>query len=93
MVQGLWAVLLGRLTGRDDVVFGVTVAGRPAELAGVEQMVGSVHQHGAGACAAAAGKSLIDLLAELQRSQAELLSIPASWGWPRSSGVMSAGVV
>ena len=40
VVQGLWAVLLGRLTGRDDVVFGVTVSGRPAELAGVEQMVG-----------------------------------------------------
>jgi len=40
IVQGLWAVLLGHLTGRDDVVFGVTVSGRPAELAGVEQMVG-----------------------------------------------------
>src|SRR6185503_8680401 len=35
-----WGMLLGRLTGRDDGVFGVTVAGRPAELAGVEQMVG-----------------------------------------------------
>src|SRR6187399_1413589 len=33
-------ILLGRLSGRDDVVFGVTVAGRPAELAGVEHMVG-----------------------------------------------------
>ena len=40
IVQGLWAVLLGRLTGRDDVVFGVTVSGRPAELAGIEQRVG-----------------------------------------------------
>ncbi len=40
VVQGLWAVLLGRLTGRDDVVFGVTVSGRPAELAGIEGMVG-----------------------------------------------------
>ena len=33
-------VLLGRLTGQDDVVFGVTVSGRPAELAGIERMVG-----------------------------------------------------
>ncbi|MFL6245513.1 MAG: non-ribosomal peptide synthetase, partial [Thermoanaerobaculia bacterium] len=40
VVQGLWGVLLGRLTGRDDVVFGVTVSGRPADLPGVEQMVG-----------------------------------------------------
>ena len=39
-VQGLWAILLGRLTGRDDVVFGVTVAGRPPEIAGIESMVG-----------------------------------------------------
>ena len=40
VLQTAWGLLLGRLTGRDDVVFGVTVAGRPAELAGVEQMVG-----------------------------------------------------
>ena len=33
-------MLLGRLTGRDDVVFGVTVAGRPPEIAGIESMVG-----------------------------------------------------
>ena len=33
-------VLLGRLTGRDDVVFGATVSGRPPELPGVETMVG-----------------------------------------------------
>ena len=39
-MQTAWGILLGRLSGRDDVVFGVTVAGRPAELAGVEHMVG-----------------------------------------------------
>ncbi|MFD5594861.1 amino acid adenylation domain-containing protein [Streptomyces griseorubiginosus] len=40
LVQGAWALLLGRLTGRDDVVFGATVSGRPPELPGVESMVG-----------------------------------------------------
>src|SRR5262249_12010094 len=35
-----WAILLGRQTGRDDIVFGVTVAGRPPEIAGIESMVG-----------------------------------------------------
>ncbi|MFA1545317.1 amino acid adenylation domain-containing protein, partial [Actinomadura chokoriensis] len=40
VVQGLWGLLLARLTGRDDVVFGATVSGRPPELAGAEQMVG-----------------------------------------------------
>jgi hypothetical protein len=40
LVQAAWGVLLGRLTGRSDVVFGATVAGRPAELDGVESMIG-----------------------------------------------------
>ncbi|MFI5866416.1 amino acid adenylation domain-containing protein [Streptomyces sp. NPDC051546] len=40
VVQGLWAVLLGRVTGRDDVVFGGTVSGRTADVAGIDQMVG-----------------------------------------------------
>jgi amino acid adenylation domain-containing protein len=40
LVQGAWALLLGRYSGRSDVVFGVTVSGRPPELAGVETMVG-----------------------------------------------------
>src|ERR1700744_739960 len=40
LLQMAWAVILSRLTDRTDVVFGVTVSGRPAELAGVETMVG-----------------------------------------------------
>lgn len=39
-VQGAWALTLARHTGRDDVVFGVTVAGRPAELPRVEERLG-----------------------------------------------------
>ncbi|HEU5024154.1 MAG TPA: amino acid adenylation domain-containing protein [Spirillospora sp.] len=35
-----WGVLLGRLTGSTDVVFGAAVSGRPPELPGVEQMIG-----------------------------------------------------
>ncbi|WP_143570686.1 non-ribosomal peptide synthetase, partial [Streptomyces acidiscabies] len=40
VVQGLWALLLSGLTGRDDVVFGQVHGGRPPELAGVESMLG-----------------------------------------------------
>ncbi|MFP2912873.1 non-ribosomal peptide synthetase, partial [Pyxidicoccus sp. 3LFB2] len=40
LVQGAWAVVLGRLVGSGDVVFGTTVSGRPPDLAGVEDMVG-----------------------------------------------------
>ncbi|WP_197523362.1 non-ribosomal peptide synthetase [Actinokineospora pegani] len=40
VVQTAWALLLARSLGRDDVVFGSTVSGRPPELAGVDSMVG-----------------------------------------------------
>ncbi|AGZ41987.1 non-ribosomal peptide synthase/polyketide synthase [Actinoplanes friuliensis] len=40
MVQAAWGIVLGQLTGRDDVVFGSTVSCRPPELDGVETMVG-----------------------------------------------------
>ncbi|MER6528570.1 condensation domain-containing protein [Streptomyces sp. NPDC001508] len=40
VVQGAWALVLARLAGRADVVFGSTAAGRPADIPGVESMVG-----------------------------------------------------
>jgi len=40
VVQGAWALLLSRYSGCSDVVFGATVSGRPAELEGVERMLG-----------------------------------------------------
>ena len=40
LLQMAWALVVARLTDREDVVFGVTVSGRPAELAGVETMIG-----------------------------------------------------
>jgi hypothetical protein len=40
VVQGAWALLLNRYSGEDDVLFGATVSGRPAELAGIEKIVG-----------------------------------------------------
>ena len=55
--SSLGAFCSGRLTGRDDVVFGVTVAGRPPEIAGIETYGGAVHQYPAAADQAAAGKA------------------------------------
>ena len=40
VLQFAWAVLLSRLTGNRVVTFGETVSGRPADLDGVETMVG-----------------------------------------------------
>lgn len=40
ILQGAWALLLSRFSGEEDVVFGAVVSGRPADLPGVESMVG-----------------------------------------------------
>ena len=40
LVQAAWAQLLRQHTGQSTVCFGVTVSGRPPELAGAEDMVG-----------------------------------------------------
>ncbi|MFN7571003.1 MAG: non-ribosomal peptide synthetase [Betaproteobacteria bacterium] len=40
LFQTAWGVLLQKYNHVDDVVFGTVVSGRPAELAGVERMVG-----------------------------------------------------
>ncbi len=40
LVQAAWLLLLQRYTGHEAVAFGATVAGRPADLPGIEQQVG-----------------------------------------------------
>lgn len=40
LVQAAWASVLAAITGRDDVVFGTLVSGRPPEIDGVRKMVG-----------------------------------------------------
>ncbi|MFF7597674.1 amino acid adenylation domain-containing protein [Streptomyces mirabilis] len=40
VVQGAWALLLGRYSGEQSVLFGTTTAVRPPELPGIEDLVG-----------------------------------------------------
>jgi amino acid adenylation domain-containing protein/non-ribosomal peptide synthase protein (TIGR01720 family) len=40
VLQAAWGLVLGRHNRTDDVVFGAIVSGRPADLPGVEEMVG-----------------------------------------------------
>jgi amino acid adenylation domain-containing protein/non-ribosomal peptide synthase protein (TIGR01720 family) len=40
LAQAAFVLLLGHYSGKDDIVFGVTVSGRPPELADVDTMVG-----------------------------------------------------
>ncbi|HEY6788907.1 MAG TPA: amino acid adenylation domain-containing protein, partial [Trebonia sp.] len=73
VAQAAWAVLLHELTGRDDVVFGVTVSGRPAELDGAERMVGLLISTLPMRARLRPAEPVTALLARLQREWAVLL--------------------
>uniref|UniRef100_UPI003EBAA0E6 amino acid adenylation domain-containing protein n=1 Tax=Kutzneria buriramensis TaxID=1045776 RepID=UPI003EBAA0E6 len=73
VVQGAWAVLLGQLTGRRDVAFGATVAGRPPTLAGAESMVGMFLNTVPVRVRWQPGDTLAELMAGLQQRQSTLL--------------------
>ncbi len=72
-VQTVWAILLGRLTGRDDVVFGNIVSGRPPEIPGVERMVGLLINMLPVRIRLDPHRSLLDTLVQVQHEQADLL--------------------
>ncbi|HYH82092.1 MAG TPA: amino acid adenylation domain-containing protein, partial [Longimicrobium sp.] len=72
LVQGAWALLLSRYSGEADVVFGATVSGRPAELAGVDEMVGLFINTLPVRVRVEDGERLVDWLRALQARQAEL---------------------
>ncbi|MFI6985632.1 amino acid adenylation domain-containing protein [Embleya sp. NPDC050154] len=73
VVQAAWALLLGQLTGRRDLVFGATVSGRPAEVTGVESMVGMFINTLPVRVEYAPGDTLAEVVTRLQHRQAGLL--------------------
>ncbi|WP_157080158.1 non-ribosomal peptide synthetase, partial [Thermobifida cellulosilytica] len=72
VVQAAWGLLLAGLTGTDDVVFGATVSGRPADLDGVEDILGLFINTVAVRVRAHPARTVADLLVDLQRRQAAL---------------------
>ncbi|APU21349.1 non-ribosomal peptide synthetase [Actinoalloteichus sp. GBA129-24] len=72
LVQGAWALLLSRLTGRQDVVFGATVSGRPPAVADVESMVGMFINTVPVRVEHAPADTLADVVTRLQSRQAAL---------------------
>ncbi|MBW5425213.1 non-ribosomal peptide synthetase, partial [Streptomyces sp. BG9H] len=74
VVQGAWALVLARLAGRTDVVFGATVAGRPAELPGVESMVGLLINTLPVRVPLEGAEPVSRMLARLQERQAALMA-------------------
>ncbi|MFE5563298.1 amino acid adenylation domain-containing protein, partial [Streptomyces sp. NPDC056544] len=73
VVQAAWALVLGHLTGQDDVVFGATVSGRPPEMPGVESMVGLFINTLPVRVRLNPSETLGALLARVQDQQADLL--------------------
>ncbi|MEU6571739.1 amino acid adenylation domain-containing protein [Streptomyces parvulus] len=73
LLQGAWALLLGRLTGRQDVVFGATVSGRPPAVSDVESMVGLFINTVPVRVRYGPGDTLAEILTRLQDRQACLL--------------------
>ncbi|WP_414544485.1 amino acid adenylation domain-containing protein [Nostoc sp. CCY0012] len=73
LIQGAWALLLSRYSGEEDVVFGITVSGRPAELPGVEAMVGLLINTLPMRVQLSPHVSLLSWLQQLQRQQTQML--------------------
>src|SRR5262244_3155627 len=73
-MQVAWGLLLGRMSGREDVVFGVTVAGRPSEIAGIESMVGLFINTLPLRIKLGPSQPLLELLKQVQDSQSKLIA-------------------
>jgi non-ribosomal peptide synthase protein (TIGR01720 family) len=101
IVQGAWALLLNRKTGKDDVAFGVVCSGRPAQLAEVESMVGLFINTLPMRVRVAEQSNLIDWLKSVQERQAEIsqfeytpLSQVQAWsGLPRGAPLFESILV
>ncbi|MFI5532892.1 amino acid adenylation domain-containing protein [Kitasatospora sp. NPDC051853] len=73
VLHGAWAVLLGALTNREEVVFGTTVSGRTTEVAGSAELVGLFSNTVPVRLRLRPEEPLAALLARLQEEQSALL--------------------
>ncbi|MEU7429232.1 condensation domain-containing protein, partial [Streptomyces sp. NPDC040750] len=86
VVQGAWALLLSRYAGERDVVFGATVSGRPADLPGVDSMVGMLINTLPVRVAVDGAAPVAEWLAGVQEAQVEArqyeyVPLPRIQGW------------
>ena len=72
LTQGMWSLLLARAQGHDDVAYGLTVSGRPAELPGADHIVGLMINSLPVRWRAAGDRPLLPWLREIQRTMVEL---------------------
>ncbi|MAU84043.1 MAG: hypothetical protein CME34_19665 [Gordonia sp.] len=73
VIQTAWAILLGRLSGRNDVVFGTAVSGRAAPIPGIDSIIGLLINTVPVRVRWAHGDRVSDVLGRVQQRQAELI--------------------
>jgi non-ribosomal peptide synthetase component F len=102
LIQGAWALALARQAGADgDVLFGMMTSGRPADLPGMEQIVGLCTNILPRRIRLAPSMQVIDWLTNMQARQAEeqdhgrcLLSDLQRWsGVPADEALFDSVVV
>ncbi|MGY6278405.1 condensation domain-containing protein, partial [Methylomonas sp. MgM2] len=91
LVQGAWALLLAHYTGLRTTVFGTTVAGRPGDLSGAENMLGLFINTLPVAVRIEPGKPVADWLRDLQSAnlrmrEHEYLPLYELQGWAGTGG-------
>ncbi|HEY2392079.1 MAG TPA: amino acid adenylation domain-containing protein, partial [Candidatus Angelobacter sp.] len=70
LTMGAWALLLGRLTENNDVLFGNVVSGRPADLTGIESIIGPTINTVPTRIRMDQSQTVLGWLRDLQKSQA-----------------------
>ncbi|GAB2731747.1 non-ribosomal peptide synthetase [Kitasatospora kifunensis] len=101
VVQGAWALLLARHSGERDVCFGATVSGRPAELAGSDEIVGLFINTLPVRTTVDSALDVVSWLRRMQDEQVEArqfehVSLAQVRGWsevPRDSGLFESIVI
>ncbi|MFF9499868.1 amino acid adenylation domain-containing protein [Streptomyces sp. NPDC014656] len=73
VTQVAWGLVLRQLTGRGDVVFGMTVSGRAADVDGVESMVGLLINTVPARVRIDPRDTLLDLMERVQDEQLDLM--------------------
>jgi amino acid adenylation domain-containing protein len=86
LAQGVWSLLLSRYSGNEQVIFGATTSGRPAELANVESIVGLLINSLPIATTVDESAKVCDWLGQLQEQQLsarqyEYASLVEIQGW------------
>ncbi|MDP9795023.1 amino acid adenylation domain-containing protein/non-ribosomal peptide synthase protein (TIGR01720 family) [Catenuloplanes nepalensis] len=74
VLQTAWALVLGELTGKSDVVFGLSGSGRSPELPRADEIIGLLINTIPARVTPRAGETIAELLTRVQAGQAGLLA-------------------